>query len=286
MRLGRFLAGILTPALGILVLLRVVPLLYTFVLSFTDWSLAQPGEPAFIGTQNYARLLQNPDFWQSLKVTVYFTVCATALELVCGLAIALALNHVRSGSNAALTTITVPMLGTPVVVGALWRILYNADIGILNQLLAGLGLAKIPWLGSTSVSLISIVLVDVWQWTSFMTLVLYAGLISLPTEPYEAAGLDGATWFQQQRFITLPLLRQLMAIAVVLRAMDAFRTFDIVYVLTAGGPANSTYLISLYIYDWAFKFLKLGMAGALSTVLLVFMAAGAMGVLRMGRRAV
>jgi multiple sugar transport system permease protein len=286
MRSGRSLIGVLTPALGILVLLRVVPLLYTFVLSFTDWSLAQSGGAAFIGTQNYVRLLQNPDFWQSLKVTTYFTVSATALELVCGLAIALALNHVRSGANAALTTITVPMLGTPVVVGALWRILYNADIGILNQLLAGLGLAKIPWLGSTSVSLISIVLVDMWQWTSFMTLVLYAGLISLPAEPYEAAGLDGASWLQQQRFITLPLLSQLMAIAVVLRAMDAFRTFDIVYVLTAGGPANSTYLISLYIYDWAFKFLKLGMAGALSTVLLAFMAAVAVGVLRMGRRAV
>lgn len=284
MHARRIWAGLLVPALGILLLFRIVPLLYTLFLSFTDWSLAQGRGPSFIGVQNYTRLLQNPDFWLSLKVTGYFTLAATALELLAGLIVALALNHVRTGAHAALTTIIIPMLGTPVVVGALWRIIYNADIGILNQLLAGLGLSKVPWLGSTSVALLSVVLVDAWQWTSFMTLVLYAGLVSLPQEPYEAAGLDGATWLQKQRFITFPLLRQLIVIAVVLRAMDAFRTFDIVYVLTGGGPANSTFLISLYIYDWAFKFLNLGMAGALSTVLLVLMAAGALCMLALGRR--
>ena len=167
------------------------------------------------------------------------------------------------------TILILPTMMTPVVVGLIWRFMYNPELGMANYLLSFLGLGPFNWLGNRHLAMYAVMFADIWQWTPFMALVMLAGLQALPDEPFEAASIDGASGLQMVRYITLPLLRPTMLVAVLIRLMDAFKSFDLIFVLTGGGPGMTTEVLSFHIYRTGFKFFHMGYAAAMSYVMLV-----------------
>ena len=248
----------LTPALVLLVLVLVGPFLFTIALSFTDLSYALPDrEGSFVGFDNYRRLMHDGLFAESFFVTLKFVGVAVALELVLGFAIALLLFSQLQRRRIVVTLLLVPMMLAPVAVGLLWKLMLQGEFGLLTYYLREIGIfdAQTTVLGDASLALWAIVLIDVWQWTPFVTLVMLAGLLGLPREPFEAALMDGAGRWRIFRDITLPLLRPIIGLVVLLRGIDAFKEFDKVFIMTGGGPGTSTELVSIYTYrvnfvDW------------------------------------
>lgn len=268
---GLPLAGLLflLPSLLFLVVLRVYPLIFTGYLSAFDWSLTRPDPMRFVGLANYLKILASGAFWESIKLTLVFMTGTVLIELLLGLGIALLLNREVPGISAVRTLVIMPMMVTPVVVGILWRILLNEDMGLARYLVERVGLEQPLWFSNPSLALMSLMVVDIWQWTSFMSLLILAGLQSLPQEPFEAASIDGASGFQQFRYITLPLSRPFVLLAVVFRSMDSFRVFDTVYVLTGGGPGRATEVISILTFRSAFRYFEIGYTSALTLILLL-----------------
>jgi multiple sugar transport system permease protein len=216
---------------------------------------------------NYVAFFQDTLFWNAMKNTLVFVISAVSLELILGLVLASGLNRVIRGSGFFRSILLMPMFITPVAVGLIFRFMLPQDIGIIPCLLGKIGLFnldKIEWLASPSTALVTIILIDVWQWTSFVTLFLLAGLQSLPEEPFEAARVDGASGYQIFRYITLPLMTPVIMVTILLRMIDAFRVFEYVYVLTRGGPGAATETITYYIYKVGFRFFYLGKASAMA----------------------
>ncbi len=260
----------ISPAFLVLTIVLVYPLGYSFWLSFHKWTLRtfKAGVP-FVGFENYQNLFSNQEFLTSLRITFTFVVLALTIEFVVGMALALLLNHELKGKGIIRSLILLPMMCTNVVIGLTWRLLFNYEFGIINHYLTTLGLNKIEWLSSPQVAMYSVVAVDVWNTTSFVVLMLLAGLQSLPEEPFEAAKIDGASAVQTFFYLTLPLLRQTILVALLWRLIDTFRIFDVVYLLTAGGPARATETVSIYIYRYGFQSFNLGYASAASYVMIV-----------------
>ncbi len=260
----------ISPAVIILLLIVIFPLIFSLGVSFCEWNLIRGGKWKFVGLNNYIYFLfKDPYFRTSLKVTLTFVLVAVGLELVLGLGIAFLLNRPLKGIGLYRTILVIPSTMTPVVVGIIWRLLYNPELGTLNYFLSLLGLPPLNWLGDPSLALPSVIMADIWEWTPFMALILLAGLQALPRDPFEAAIVDGASSFQLFRYVILPLLQPTIIIATLLRIMDAFKTFDLVFVLTHGGPGMSTEVLSYYTYRYGFKFFHIGHASALSYLLLV-----------------
>jgi len=224
----------------------------------------------FVGFTNYYQVFKDPLFWTSLKNSAIFTFSGVALELFFGFFLALVVYRLTRGKAAIIRTILLlPMVIAPVVVALIWRFMYNTDFGIINYFMMFLGIEKQAWLADLHLVMPAVIAMDAWQWTPFMFLIMLAGLNSLPVTPYEAASIDGATPFQAFRYITLPLLRPIILIGLLLRMIDSIKTFDNVFVLTGGGPGSQTELLSLYIYRVGFRHFNIGYGGALSYVLLV-----------------
>lgn len=261
----------LGPTVLVLLAITVFPLVYSLVLSLHSWTMGARGGWRWVGVQNFAMVLRTDTyFWTSVKVTLTYVGSAVGLELLLGLGIALLLNRRSEGRGGTLQTLLIlPTMMTPVVVGIVWRLLYNPELGFLNYVLSLLGVPSQNWLGDLSTAMASVVAADVWEWTPFMALVMLAGLKSMSPEPFEAGAIDGASSWQAFRYITLPLLTPTILVAVLIRLMDAFKTFDLVFVLTKGGPGMSTEVLSYYTYRYGFKFFHMGYAAALSYVLLV-----------------
>jgi multiple sugar transport system permease protein len=257
------------PALIALTAVVVLPLLWSLVVSFSDYSFLMPVVKNFTGFANYLTAFGNQYFWNSLWVTLKFVVFVVALEFLLGFAIALLLNRDIKFKGLYYGILTIPMVMAPVAVGLIWKMLLHPQLGIVNYTLSLIGLPKVDWLGTTQGALWAILGVDIWQQVSFMILVLLAGLVSLPNEPYEAARIDGASSAQQFLFITLPLLRPVIATAILIRTIFAFRTYDLIYVMTKGGPGISTDILSYYIYRRTFMGLNVAEASAISYVLLL-----------------
>lgn len=257
------------PALIALTAVVVLPLLWSLVVSFSDYSFLMPVVKSFTGLTNYLTAFGNQYFWNSLWVTLKFVVFVVALEFLLGFAIALLLNRDIKFKGLYYGILTIPMVMAPVAVGLIWKMLLHPQLGIVNYVLSLAGLPKVDWLGTTQGALWAILGVDIWQQVSFMILVLLAGLVSLPNEPYEAARIDGASSAQQFLFITLPLLRPVIATAILIRVIFAFRTYDLIYVMTKGGPGVSTDILSYYIYRRTFMGLNVAEASAISYVLLL-----------------
>ena len=258
----------LAPAVVLLLALTVYPLLY--ILRISLYRTTVDGE-TFVGLANFARLFQDSFFHESLVHTLVFTAGALALELALGLGLALLLDSRIRARGLWRSLFLLPMILPPVVAGVVWRLIYNPNFGVLNGTLQLLGIdtTRLTWLADPSVALAAIVLVDVWEWTPFVFLILLAGLQAIPDEPYEAARMDGSSEWQTFRDITLPLLRPAILVAVLLRTMDLLRIFDQVFILTEGGPGRATETVSLYIYKTAFRFSDFGYAAAMSLALLV-----------------
>ena len=262
----------ISPAFIVLAVVLAYPLGYALWLSFHQWTLRtfKQGVP-FIGLKNYADLFANPDFVNSLRITFTFVILAITFEFILGMGLALLLNHELKGRSFFRSMILLPMMCTNVVIGLTWRLLLNYQYGLVNYYIGKLGILPVEWLSSPKVAMASVVLVDVWNTTSFVALMLLAGLQSLPEEPFEAARIDGASGVQTFFFLTLPLLQPVILVALLWRFIDTFRIFDVIYLLTAGGPARVTETVSIYVYRYGFSSFNLGVAAAASFIMLVIM---------------
>jgi len=262
----------ISPAFLVLAAILIYPLGYSFWLSFHQWLLRsfRQGVP-FIGIKNYLDLFTNPDFLNSLRITFTFVFFAVGIEFVLGMGLALLLNHDLHGKGMIRSLILLPMMCTNVVIGLTFRLLLNYQYGIVNYYLGAVGLHSIEWLSKPGVALPAVILVDVWNTTSFVALLLLAGLQSMPEEPFEAARIDGASAMQTFYYLTLPLLRPTILVALLWRLIDTFRIFDVIYLLTAGGPARATETVSIYVYRYGFQSFNLGFASAASFIMIAIM---------------
>lgn len=209
-------------------------------------------------------------FWDSTRTTIIFTIGVVCVEFVAGLLIALLLNEDIKGKNLFFSIIIVPMMITPIAVGLTWRLLLHSNLGIVNYLLSLLGISQRAWLAEPSLALKTVMFIDIWQQVPYMVLVILAGLVSLPAEPYEAAYVDGATKFQKLCYLTCPMMMPTFMVVILLRTITALKTYDLVYVLTRGGPGVETEVISYHIYQQAFRYLEIGKASSMSYLLLLF----------------
>jgi multiple sugar transport system permease protein len=257
------------PALFVLVLVLTVPLGYSLLVSFFDTSLKVKGLGNFVGLGNYIAAAADVYFRTAAWTTVKFTAGVVIIEFIIGLFIALLLNTNVKLKNVFFTVIIIPMMITPIAVGLTWRLLLHSNLGIVNYILFCLGLPGRAWLADVKLALGTVMFIDIWQQIPYMVLVILAGLVTLPTEPYEAATIDGASWVQSFFRLTLPLMAPNFLVVLLLRTITALRTYDIIYVLTRGGPGTSTEVISYNIYQQAFRYTKIGMASAMSYLLLI-----------------
>jgi multiple sugar transport system permease protein len=242
-------------------------------MSLSSMTLLRPSLLPFIGVTNYIRVMSDPQFWGALVLTVKYSIITVAGEFILGLGIALMLNRVLQMKSVYFAILTIPMAMSPVSVALIWRMLLQPNLGIINHVMEMIGLPRLDWLGSADLALWTMAGIDIWQQTSFVVLILAAGLASLPRDPYEAADVDGASRLQQFWYITLPMLRPVAAIAVVIQLINEFRTYDLTYVLTKGGPGTSTEVLSFYAYRQAFLGLTLNQGASASFMLLLIVLA-------------
>ena len=261
----------LIPGLVFLIGIDLVPLIYSVGVSLFNWWLVRPQEIRFLGLGNYLALVGDPTFRRAVVVTGVFTVGSVLVELLAGLALALLFAQPFSFLRPIRAVLLLPLFVVPVVGATMWRLILHPDMGVVNYYLNVLGLGQPAWLGEPTLAMIAIVLVDAWRTIPFMFLVIHAGLETLPAELYEAARVDGASWLQSFRFITVPLLTYVILLAVLIRGMDAFREFDIIFVLTGGGPGTATETIQLLNYR-IFGLGHMGTANAVGIVTLVLVA--------------
>jgi multiple sugar transport system permease protein len=256
------------PAVLLVVTIIAYPIVYTVWMSLQEWFASSLVAPKFIGLANYQKiLLGDPRFREALGRTLYFTVLVVAAETVLGVAMALLFNREFWGRGLLRTLAILPMVATPTAIGLVFVMMYHPTLGVANYLLSVIGLSPFKWTYSSQTALYALALVDVWQWTPLIMLIALAGLASLPREPYEAAHIDGASTLQAFWHITLPLLRPAIVVAILFRAIDALKTFDIIYIITQGGPANSTETINILLFNQAFSYFNMGYASSMAVAL-------------------
>lgn len=274
------------PALLLLLSLTIFPLLFSLRLSISEWTL-QNQDMSVIGLQNYAQVLLSDSRWQlAMARTLGMTVVAVTVELVLGFAIAHLLLDPLPGKRLIIPLLVLPAVTNPIVVGFVWKVLYNPSYGTVNQAI-GMILQRnfeMLWLANQQLALVAITIAEIWQWTPFMFLVTLAGLVGLNPELYEAAAIDGASKWNILTQITVPLMRPIIIVAVLIRGLDVFKLFDLVFVMTSGGPGTATETISYYIYVLGFEFFRLGYGAAASYLLLIFLSIGVVFLLRRMRR--
>lgn len=257
------------PAVLFVGLMMVMPVGYTFWLSFNEWSMSNVTPPLWVGLQNYVELFHDELFLKSLWLMFYFTVATVVIETVLGVGIALLMNQNIVGKGLVKTLFLLPMVATPVAVGLVWVLIYEPNIGIANIFLGKLGIAPQEWLTSQSLVMPSLIFIDIWEWTPMIALIVLAGLVSLPKDPYEAAMIDGASPWQSFTKITLPLLKPTLYSAILLRMIDSLKTFDIIYATTQGGPGTSSQTTNIYGYVLGFQYFKIGQASALLMIFFI-----------------
>ena len=266
---NKFIILMLMPATILLVGLTLFPFIVSFILSFTDYSLLRPGQTKFIFLDNYIELMKTDEFWIALRVTVVFTVLAVFVQVVLGVVIATLLHNENTNISFLRTMYLLPLAITPIAATFTFRLMFNPSLGVLNYFMKLLGFEPQAWHASPSTALFSLILVDTWQWTPFILLICLGGLASLPNEPFEAAKVDGASSWQIFIKITVPMLYPFIGLALLFRSIDAFKTFDIIYVLTSGGPGILTRTLNLYAFKHGIEFLSMGYAGSIAIVMLI-----------------
>ena len=266
------------PAVLVLVALSIYPMIYSVKVSVT-------GAAGALTLANFTRLIEDRVFAVSALQTVVLTAVALSIEFILGMALAVLIDSLARARSLFRAGLLVPMLLPPVVAAVAWRLIYNPQFGALNGTLRWLGLntAALTWTSGEQSALPSVILVDIWEWTPFLFLLLSAGLQAIPPEPIEAARIDGAGAWRIFRDVTLPLLKPTILLALLLRAMDLVRIFDQVFILTQGGPGTATETVSLYIYRTAFRFSNFGYAAAMSFVLLAATVLFSRGLMRLMR---
>ena len=270
---GPYLA-MLAPLLLFVAAIAIGPLLFSFRISLFDYTLTDPNQTqTFLGLKNYIRAFKDPVVLTALRVTLVFVVGTVTLELLLGLGMALLFAAETRVTRTMRAFLLIPMALPPLVVGLVWKALYNADFGVIPYYLKLLGinvshgpLADLRW------AMPAVILIDIWEWSALLMIIFLAGLKSLPYEPYEAAYVDGATRWQSFANITLPLLKPTILVAVLLRTMQSFKVFDIIYATTSGGPGSATTVLNFHIYTVGLSFFNMGYAAALANILLAVIA--------------
>lgn len=260
---------LLLPSIVGLAVISLIPLAAIIWMSVHEIALGA-GQTEFVGLQNYQWALTKSEVLHSWWVTTLYVVGALVLELVLGLVIAVSLHHVDRGDDVFTTIILLPMMIAPVVVGLLWQFLLNSSFGMYAYIMQQLPLLpNTNVLASEGTALIALIVMDAWQWTPLIVLILFAQMKSIPNHLYEAARIDGATSWELFRYVTLPLIKQGVAIALLLRSMDLLRFIDKIFITTGGGPASSTKVISFFVYEHGLRYQNFGQASALGIIVLV-----------------
>ncbi|MBC7223323.1 MAG: sugar ABC transporter permease [Anaerolineae bacterium] len=255
------------PTIIYLLILTIFPLFYSLGVSFFHMV---PGQKTrFVGLENYATLLKDPTFHHALLVTLIFVFMGVTVEIVLGVVIALVFNRHLPGLGVFRLIVYIPMMVSPLVMGYFWRFMFETTFGVINYLLSLVGIPAVHWLIEPNPALISILIVDIWQWTPFVVLLMLAGLQTVPTELYEIATLDRASWWMQFRRITLPYLKFPLLLALLFRTIDAIKLFDSIYIMTGGGPGDYTQNLSVMAYKIGFTYFQVGKAAALSWIMVI-----------------
>ena len=266
----------LAPSIIFILAMIIAPLVYNFSLSFTDWTMAVNKAPNFIGLDNYIEVFKEPRFVNSVGRTLLFSLIAIALEAILGIALAVLINRKFHGRRIVQALMLLPVVATPVALGMAWKLILEPSIGFANVVVTALGFEARKFLATTSFeSMLVLILIDVWEWTPLIMLMVYAGLNTIPQDPYESALIDGANRWQTFTQITLPLASSSILIAILMRLIDVVKTFDIIYATTQGGPNFATENINIYAYLNMFSYYQFGKAAAISVLFfIVVMAIG------------
>jgi multiple sugar transport system permease protein len=254
---------LVVPAVLLILALSVYPLLFSVWVAFVNYDFAVPGHP-FVGLRNFRAVLADPVFRHSLVVTAFLSAACVAIEFILGLALAMAMVRTFRGRGLVMSILIVPLFISPVIVGQFWMLLLQRPFGPTNYLLSQiLGFdVTISWITASPWKFVSLIIADVWQWTPFMFVILLAGLTAIPPHIFEAAELDGVGPWQTFWHITVPHLVPMMLLAITFRLLDAIKMFDIIFMMTGGGPGTSTYTVSYYLYQIGFQHFRLGQATA------------------------
>ncbi len=261
----------ITPAVLVMLGGLLYPVVMAFYLSFYDWEIGRDlGEAPYNGIAHFARMIQDPQVWEVLWVTLRFGFWVITIEMTLGIALALLLEKPIRGASFFRTIFILPLMVSPVVVGLIWRYLFDARAGWINYYLqAWFGIEPQVWLGDPQLAFFAIVFTDIWQWTPFIFIIIIAGLQALPSEVIEASEIDGTNWWQQIFLVKLPMIKSIIIIALLMRIIDVFRGLEVMLIMTGGGPGRSTELLSLHIYKRAFETQQLGYASAISVLLII-----------------
>ena len=261
------------PAILVLVILTIYPFIYLLYVSLFIWPISPTLPRIFLGFGQFTYLFTSPQFIESVKVTFNLMVVGVTIQISLGMLLAILLSTKARYTNFFTLPFMIPVFIAPIVVGLIWKFMFNYDLGILNYLLNIIGLDSVNWLGTTRNAFWSVILIDTWQWTPFTTLIIKAGLDSVDPTRIEAATVDGASRFQIFRHVTFPSIAPIFTVALLFRTLDAFKAFDIIYVVTRGGPGGSTYVLGYNIWKTAFFQNQLGLAAAMSVIMIIIASA-------------
>ncbi|MDR6820706.1 multiple sugar transport system permease protein [Neorhizobium sp. 2083] len=259
------------PALIVIGAVIVFPWVFTLWMSVNSWTLGQ--EQTFAGLDNYIRLATDFRFWESLWHTLIFTVLAVVAPLFLGTLAALIFDAQFPGRGFLRGVFVMPMMATPVAIALVWTMMFHPQLGVLNYLLSLVGIGPQEWIYNRYSVIPSLVLVETWQWTPLIMLIVLGGLAALPREPYESAEIDGANAWQKFRYLTLPMIAPFLMIGVIIRSIDAIKSFDIIYAMTQGGPGTASETINIYLYNTAFSYYDIGYGSAMAVVFFVIIVA-------------
>ncbi|HWR12568.1 MAG TPA: sugar ABC transporter permease [Rectinemataceae bacterium] len=272
------------PAVVFVVVMMLFPILYTLFLSFTNWNLTSGMPLSLVWLKSYGRVLREPRFLSAIGRTFTFTLLSVVVETIVGLALALLLNREFKGKSAMKLILLLPLVATPVAIGIVWNLFFDPTIGFANYVLALFGLPKSAWVSSAETVIPSLALVDIWQWTPMITLIVLAGLAGLSQEPYESARVDGANAFQIFSKITLPMIAPTLLTAMILRSIDALKTFDIIYAMTGGGPGYASETLNVMAFKYSFEYFRMGQSSVILVFLFLLVLLLSMAIMRLRKR--
>lgn len=259
------------PALVVISAVIVFPWVFTLWMSAHRWTLGQ--EQSFIGFENYIRLASDIRFWESLWHTLIYTVLSVVAPLFLGTLAALVFDAQFPLRGFLRGVFVMPMMATPVAIALVWTMMFHPQLGVLNYLLSFIGIGPLEWIYNQSTVIPSLVLVETWQWTPLVMLIVLGGLAAVPREPYESAEIDGANAWQKFRYLTMPMIAPFLMIAVIIRSIDAVKSFDIIYAMTQGGPGTASETINIYLYNTAFAYYDIGYGSAMAVVFFIIIVA-------------
>ena len=270
------------PALIVVLAVIIFPWLFTIWMSFNEWKVGSP--TTFVGLANYLRLPNDPRFIEAVEHTLVYTALSVLLPLIFGTFAAVIFHAKFPGRGLLRAIFIMPMMATPVAIALVWTMMFHPQLGVLNYLLSLVGLPPQLWVFHPATVIPSLVLVETWQWTPLVMLIVLGGIASIPTEPYESAQIDGAGIWQMFRYITLPLIMPFLFIAAMIRSIDAVKSFDVIFAITQGGPGSASETINLYLYSVAFVYYDLGYGSAIAVIFFILIVALAAAMLYLRQR--